>query len=509
MRKRILLLTTAFIIAVSSLPGVAFADTDVDINEISVSTDSSGDSERGLTGGTDGSDQAVDVTVSTDAEGQDETDGKKNKSKDTEVTATDADENLVGTQSRTSGFVGGYKLTGNGATDILNVAYAQIDRKRKDFGYTEDWCADFVSDCAKLAGNASAIPADGLVMTLRTGVIKAGGTYQTKANARPGDLIIFDWPDNDDPNHPATYYDHVEIVCENSGGYITCIGGNTRTSTYPEGVVSKTKYAMTYIKEVIRPNYKQTTQTEAPSISGVKDPPLQMKKGTFFEVHGTVTCQKKLQEVEVYVYDEKGKKVTGKTVHPKATFFDLHTVDDDVLFSDLPLGRFEYRISATVEGAPYKLYSKWFHVVQKPSSTIKAVPMYRLFYGPTLEHFYTSSTHERDVLIERGWRDEGIGWYAPEDSNTPVFRLYNPVLKDHHYTTSVFERDSLTERSGWIYEGIGWYSDDEKTVPLYRCFNPFITSGAHHYTTANNEAQHLVTVGWKHEGIAWYGVKKS
>ena len=36
MRKLILLLTTAFIIAVSSLPGVAFADTDVDINEISL-----------------------------------------------------------------------------------------------------------------------------------------------------------------------------------------------------------------------------------------------------------------------------------------------------------------------------------------------------------------------------------------------------------------------------------------------------------------------------------------
>ncbi len=135
-----------------------------------------------------------------------------------------------------------------------------------------------------------------------------------------------------------------------------------------------------------------------------------------------------------------------------------------------------------------------------------SVTMYRLYHPYTSEHFYTASSHERDVLIGRGWKDEGIGWYAPAKSSTPVYRLYNPTLRDHHYTTSIHERDVLSSNYGWIYEGIGWYSDDAKTVPLYRRYCPFLKTGAHHYTTGYVEAQHLVTVGWKDEGIAWYGI---
>ena len=137
---------------------------------------------------------------------------------------------------------------------------------------------------------------------------------------------------------------------------------------------------------------------------------------------------------------------------------------------------------------------------------MKVKPMYRLFSKVTMEHFYTDSEHERDVLKTRGWMDEGIGWYAPEKSKTPVYRLYNTSLMDHHYTTSVYERDTLVKKYGWVSEGIGWYSDDEKEVPLYRRYCSLLVSGAHHYTTARREADYLVSVGWMDEGIAWYGV---
>jgi hypothetical protein len=112
------------------------------------------------------------------------------------------------------------------------------------------------------------------------------------------------------------------------------------------------------------------------------------------------------------------------------------------------------------------------------------------------------------VLVSRGWKYEGVGWYAPATSNTPVYRLYNPILRDHHYTTSANEKEVLSKKYGWIYEGVGWYSDDSKSVPLYRRYCPFITTGSHHYTTGLSEAKHLVDVGWKDEGIAWYGVRK-
>ena len=138
----------------------------------------------------------------------------------------------------------------------------------------------------------------------------------------------------------------------------------------------------------------------------------------------------------------------------------------------------------------------------------KAVAMQRLYHPITQEHFYTKSEYEKNVLVSRGWKYEGIGWYAPEKSNTPVYRLYNAFVNDHHYTTSSYEREVLIKKYGWIDEGIGWYSDDDKSVPLYRRYCPFLKSGSHHYTQALNEAKHLLTVGWKDEGIAWYGLKE-
>ena len=131
--------------------------------------------------------------------------------------------------------------------------------------------------------------------------------------------------------------------------------------------------------------------------------------------------------------------------------------------------------------------------------------MYRLYNPYSGEHFYTSSTAERANLVTMGWRYEGVGWVAPNISNTPVYRLYNPYSGDHHYTTSAGERDSLA-KIGWSDEGIGWYSDDAKSVSVYRQFNPYVTIGTHNYTTSKKENDALKKVGWKAEGVAWYGL---
>ena len=126
-------------------------------------------------------------------------------------------------------------------------------------------------------------------------------------------------------------------------------------------------------------------------------------------------------------------------------------------------------------------------------------------YNPnTGEHFYTSTPEEQRVLKAAGWRDEGVGWYAPL-SGEPVYRLYNPNSGDHHYTMSKNEKDTLSA-IGWNYEGIGWYSNVYKTVPLYRQYNPNASVGSHNYTTSQNESYRLVYSGWRYEGIAWYGI---
>ncbi len=132
------------------------------------------------------------------------------------------------------------------------------------------------------------------------------------------------------------------------------------------------------------------------------------------------------------------------------------------------------------------------------------VPMYRLYFPDTHEHFYTGDAHEKSVLAgEQGWIYEGIGWYAPK-TGTPVYRLYNPYSRDHHYTTDEYEYNVLGE-NGWSKEGIGWYSDDEKRVPVYRQFCSALETGTHNYTTDENERNTLIAQGaWVDEGIGWY-----
>ena len=133
------------------------------------------------------------------------------------------------------------------------------------------------------------------------------------------------------------------------------------------------------------------------------------------------------------------------------------------------------------------------------------VAMIRMYNPNSGEHFYTSSWDERGSLLSAGWDQEGVGWAAPETSNTPVYRMYNPVAGEHHYTPNAEERDGLLA-AGWNDEGVGWYSDDGQTAPLYREYNPNAFSNNHNYTADWSEHEYLISIGWQDEGIAWYGL---
>ena len=150
-----------------------------------------------------------------------------------------------------------------------------------------------------------------------------------------------------------------------------------------------------------------------------------------------------------------------------------------------------------------KLYAKW--------TEVPSVTMFRLYNQYSGEHFYTGDAEERDGLVVAGWTDEGIGWMAPETSDTPVYRLYNSFspMGDHHYTMDKAEYDALVE-AGWTGEEIGWYSDDLEGVQVYRQYNPYAyelgMSGAHNYTISKDENDILVLIGWLEEGTGWYGL---
>ena len=133
--------------------------------------------------------------------------------------------------------------------------------------------------------------------------------------------------------------------------------------------------------------------------------------------------------------------------------------------------------------------------MESTTQPAKKINMHRLYNPNSWEHFYTGNEKEKDALVKMGWQYEGVGWIAPEKSNTPVYRLYNPNNGgDHHYTKNKKEYDALV-KAGWTGEGVRWYSDDKESVPVYREYNPGAPIRNHNYTAKKNE------------GIGWYGVK--
>lgn len=135
-----------------------------------------------------------------------------------------------------------------------------------------------------------------------------------------------------------------------------------------------------------------------------------------------------------------------------------------------------------------------------PKPPANSIQMYRVYNPNSGEHFYTHNVAEKNNLVSKGWRYEGIGWNGPTSGN-PVYRLYNPNAGDHHYTLHAYEKDNLIKK-GWRYEGISWYSGGPNA--LHRLYNPNAKAGSHHYTLNTNEKKNLVKHGWRYEGLAWY-----
>ena len=90
---------------------------------------------------------------------------------------------------------------------------------------------------------------------------------------------------------------------------------------------------------------------------------------------------------------------------------------------------------------------------------------------------------------------------TPPANSVQMYRVYNPNSGEHFYTQNVAEKNNLVSK-GWRYEGISWYSGGPNA--LHRLYNPNAKSGAHHYTLNTNEKNNLVKHGWKYEGLAWY-----
>lgn len=87
-------------------------------------------------------------------------------------------------------------------------------------------------------------------------------------------------------------------------------------------------------------------------------------------------------------------------------------------------------------------------------------PVYRLYNSTLRDHHYTLDWNEvKELTTKHKWTYEGVAWYSDNNKSVKIHRLFNPALRSgsHHYTKDQNEVNVLKTR-GWKYEGIGWYA---------------------------------------------------
>lgn len=158
----------------------------------------------------------------------------------------------------------GIKLTGDGATDIVNVARAMVGKTGEDVDSQGNWCASFVSVCARVCDQGAAdgdpIPYSTNVGGIASGILDSGGSIiysngdhsrmpaqGAVSNARPGDIVGY--------GSQA----HVEIVSQVSGSAIISIGGNTGSSYHRTAKVQE-DWDSRDICYIVRPNYNRISK---------------------------------------------------------------------------------------------------------------------------------------------------------------------------------------------------------------------------------------------------------
>lgn len=138
--------------------------------------------------------------------------------------------------------------------DYYNVnCYPQVDPKRKyKIQPNDDWCAMFTTVIAHMVGlNADVFPYEVSVWYQAEWAKKRGLYFTDIRDAKPNDLIIYDW-------HKGNRYNHVGFVVSVRGGTVRAIEGNkSNTVAYRElNVNSK------LIRGFIKTNYNPVVDAD-------------------------------------------------------------------------------------------------------------------------------------------------------------------------------------------------------------------------------------------------------
>ncbi len=146
-----------------------------------------------------------------------------------------------------------FSLTDNPGKDMSVIALAQLGKTGEELNYSEEWCADFVGDCAILIEQSDAVPLYGGVEGLYTRLVDADATEITDSPA-PGDLVFINWNGEERKSHIEIVYDYDEET-----NTVFTVGGNTGNSDYYESKVGTHEINLDsdIIKAILRPAYNE------------------------------------------------------------------------------------------------------------------------------------------------------------------------------------------------------------------------------------------------------------
>ena len=166
-------------------------------------------------------------------------------------------------------------LTGDGAKDMVNVAVAQNGRKDDDDGWypsREAWCADFVLDVARVAGQTGAVPdapANAACGTFKNALLNAGAKEVETAQA--GDIVFYCGKYNGSTYHVGIMKDSryaVEGNAYTDGIYKVNANRDTRVFYASDGnsIAGGGIYTV-----FIRPKYTNKRDKEAPNLTSLSE----------------------------------------------------------------------------------------------------------------------------------------------------------------------------------------------------------------------------------------------
>ena len=259
----------------------------------------------------------------------------------------------------------------------------------------------------------------------------------------------------------------------------------------------------TDIKEEVKGQFKDETSVRVDVltidirklISGVFTGDLVASTSTILEIGIGYDFANKYDPSLVSKHGNVVKAYATLTARPKAGNYRNGTFFADVannIFYIYSRDFSDFVISySTVEGNAQNrsvIDSNATASAESASYAPKTILVYRLFNKVSGNHLFTVNKDERDILVSKGWDDEGIAWQVVASTNTPVYRLFDAAGNgDHFYTASDAVKAELIAK-GCVDEGIAWYGQSTTGRTVYKVTNNKLEKGVLTISAAEKDA---------------------